>query len=233
MTALTGLLWRNHVTRGRLAAVGGAGLVVVLLAVAILAGDGGASAARDLVATAGIGLLVPVGSVVFATSVLGDPAEDGTLAYYLNTPQPRWRIMLAAYVATAVVVVPVTVLPLVAALGMHGVSSRTIVAVTVAAGLGALAYSALFLALGTRFRHALLFGLLYTTIWEGVVAGFGTGLARLSVRQYVESLQDGLRGDPITDVGVAGPVAAGMLVVIVLAGTGVTTWFLRGHVSRA
>jgi ABC-2 type transport system permease protein len=233
MAALTGLLWRNHATRGRVAAVGVVGALLVSLAVAILFGDGGASAALDLVEIAGLALLVPVGAVVFATSVLGDPAEDGTLGYLLNTPRPRWRLAGAAYAATAATVVPLVVVPLAVALLLNAVSPATVAAVSGAAALGAAAYCAVFMALGVRFQRALLFGLLYTAIWEGVVAGFGTGLARLSVRQYVTSLMAGLRGEPVPDAGVSTVTAAVVLIGLVVVGLAVTTGLLRRHISRA
>ena len=64
MVALTGMLWRQHATRGRLLAAAGGGAVMVLLAVAILVGDGGGGAARGLVEEFGFALLVPVVAVV-------------------------------------------------------------------------------------------------------------------------------------------------------------------------
>jgi ABC-2 type transport system permease protein len=233
MGPLTSLLWRNHVSRGRLAAIGAVGGIVVLLAVAILVGDGGASAARDLVQEAGFALLVPVTAVVFATSVLGDPAEDGTLGFFLATPQPRWRITLPALTATTMTVVPLAVLPLVVALLINGVSLRTVLAVTVAAALASAAYCALFAALGLRFRRALIVGLLYSAIWEGVVARFGTGLARLSIREYTLSVLAGLRGAPVPAGGVSGTTAIVVLLGVVVAGGALTTVLLRAHESRA
>lgn len=233
MGALTGMLRAQHASRGRVLAMGTVGAAIVLLAVAIMVGDGGASAARDLVSEAGFALLVPVTAVVFATSVLGDPAEDGTLGYLLTTPQPRWRLAVPALAATTMVVVPLAVVPLVAALLLNGVAADTTWAVAVAAALGAITYSAVFTALGVRFRRALLAGLLYVAIWEGVVARFGTGLARVSIRQYTLSVLEGLRGGTPPDGGVSTTTAIVVLVAVTLAGAAATTWMLRGHESRA
>ena len=233
MSALAGMLWRQHASRGRLAAIGAAGALVVALAVAILVGDGSATAARQLVTEAGFGLLVPVTAVVFATSVLGDPAEDGTLGYLLTTPQPRWRLAIPALAATTAAVVPMAVVPLVLALALNGVDGTTIAAVAIAAGLAAVAYSAVFTALGVRFRHALLAGLLYVAIWEGVVAAFGTGLARVSIRQYALSVVAGMRGEAPPTGGVTPVTGVVVLLGVALAGAAVTTWLLRTHESRA
>lgn len=233
MAALTGLLWRQHASRGRLLATAGGGAVVVLLAVAILVGDGGGGATRGLVEEAGFALLVPVIAVVFATSVLGDPAEDGTLGHLLTTPQPRWRIAAPALVATTATVVPLATVPLVAATLLNGVGARTTVAVAVAAALVSAAYASLFTALGVRFRRALLFGLLYTAAWEGIVARFGTGLARLSLRQYGLSVFDAIRGARPRGGGVEGATAVVVLLALVAVGALLTTWLLRTHESRA
>ena len=233
MGALAGMLWRQHASRGRLAAIGAVGALVVALAVAILVGDGSTVAARDLVAEAGFGLLVPVTAVVFASSVLGDPAEDGTLGYLLTTPQPRWRLATPALAATTATVVPMAAIPLVVALAINGVDATTVGAVALASSLAALAYSAVFTALGVRFRHALLVGLLYVAIWEGVVARYGTGLARLSVRQYALSVVAGMRGDAPPTGGVAPVTGVVVLLAVTLAGAAITTWFLRTHESRA
>lgn len=233
MGSLVGMLWRQHASPGRLAAVGTVGVVVVLLGLAILVGDGGARAAQRLVDEAGFALLVPVTAAVFATSVLGDPAEDGTLGHLLTTPRPRWRLAVPALAATTSVVLPLAVLPLVVVLALNGVVVGTIVAVAVASALVAATYSTVFVALGLGVRRALLVGLLYIALWEGVVARFGTGLARLSVRQYALSLLAALQDDPAPSGGVSGPVAAVVLVGLVVAGTIVTTLLLRTHRSRA
>lgn len=233
MGPLTGMLFRQHASRGRLAAMGTVGVIVVLLGLAIMVGDGGASAARQLVDEAGFALLVPVTAVVFATSVLGDPAEDGTIGYLLTTPRPRWRITVPALAATSAALVPLAVVPLVAALVLNGVDLDAILAVAVASALGAIAYGALFTALGVRLRRALLIGLVYSAIWEGVVARFGTGLARLSVRQYALSVQAGLEGSSPPPGGVSATTAVVVLLALVVVGGALTTRFLRTHETRS
>lgn len=233
MGPLTGLLFRNHASRGRLVAMGIVGGILVLLAVAIMVGGGGPSATRGLVEEAGFALLVPVTAAVFATSVLGDPAEDGTIGYLLTTPRPRWQLAVPALTATTATVVPLAVVPLVAAMVLNGMSVEDTIGVAVATGLAAVAYSALFTALGVRVRRALLVGLLYTAIWEGVVARFGTGLARLSVRQYALSVQAGLQGERVPQGGVSGATAIVVLLLLAVAGTALTTWFLRTHEARS
>ena len=82
-------------------------------------------------------------------------------------------------------------------------------------------------------RRGLLVALVYTAIWEGVVSRFGSGLARLSVRQYTTSALAGLRDRPPPFDGVAGPTAIVVLVVLVVGGAVATTLLLRSHRTRA
>lgn len=233
MGALAGLLWRQHASRGRLVAIGAVGGIVVVLGLAILVGDGGLTAARGLVEEAGLALLVPVTAAVFATSVLGDPAEDGTLGYLLTTPRPRWRLAVPALAATAAAVVPLAVLPVAVVLALNGAAVGTVLAYAVATVLAAAAYASVFTALGLAVRRGLLVALLYTAIWEGVVSRFGAGLARLSVRQYVMSALAGLRDRSVPAGGVSGGVAVVVLLALVVVGAVLTTVLLRSHRSGA
>ncbi len=233
MIDLTRYLLRAQVTRGRLAAVAVLGAVLVLLGVAILVGDGAAAASLRLVERGGFGLALPVVAVVIATAILGDAAEDGTLGYLVVTPQPRWRIAVPGLLAAGTAVVPLAVVPLVVVAGINGVSARTLGALVLAASAGALAYASLFLALGVRFSRALVVGLAYSALWEGVIAGLSSSLARLSIRSYVLSLFAALRGAPAPEFGVGGITAAVVLTGIVAGGLGLTTLLVRTWQARA
>lgn len=233
MSGVLGLLLREHATPGRRWAAFGIGAVLVLLALAIRFGEGGAAAARGLTTNGGLFLLVPVVTVVFATAVLGDRAEDGSIGHLLTTPVARWRHVVAAYGATALVVLPATTIPIAAALVLNDLPSDEVVAVLVATAAATATYASVFLALGIPFRRALVIGLVYTALWENVVAGFGTALARLSIRQYVLSLLAALEGDPVPEAGVTGTTAVVVLGVLVVAGLAAATALLRRHQVRA
>ena len=232
MGALTGMLLAQHASRGRVVAMGVAGVMMALLGVAILVGDGAIDAARGVVEEAGFALLVPVIAAVFATSVLGDPAEDGTIGHLLTTPQPRWRLACSALAATCTAVLPLAVVPVVVVLALNSAPIGTLAAYATATVLAAVAYSSVFTALGLAVRRGLLVALVYTAIWEGVVSRFGTGLARLSVRQYTMSALAGLRDRPAPFEGVSGPIAIVVLVLLAVVGAVATTLLLRTHRSR-
>jgi ABC-2 type transport system permease protein len=188
--ALYRVLLRTQVTKGRLIGLGLLGLVAVLLGVAV-----GASEAADpvedgvqLVNQFGLSLFVPVVTLVFASAVLGDPNEDGTLVYLWLRPVARWRIALAAVGATLTVALPVIVLPMVAAAAATGAGGDLILGTLVSCVVATVAYAGMFTWLGLRVRRALVWGLAYILVWEGFVARAGATPARLAVRAHARSL---------------------------------------------
>ena len=76
---------------------------------------------------------------------------------------------------------------LICAVLMDG-SAELLSGVTVSVLVGIAAYSAIFVALGIRFRRALIWGLAYILLWEGFVATAGAAAAKLAVRSYTRSI---------------------------------------------
>jgi ABC-2 type transport system permease protein len=188
--ALYRLMLRTQVTRARLGALVALGTVGIVVGFALGAADvdDPLAAGTRFINTFGLSLLVPVACLVFASSSLGDPSEEGTLVYLWLRPVARWKIALAAALASFTVTWPVVVLPLVVAATLTGGGTSLVMATVVAASVGMVAYTALFVALGLRVRRALVWGLLYIFIWEGFVATANTTAARLAIRSYSRSL---------------------------------------------
>jgi ABC-2 type transport system permease protein len=136
--------------------------------------------------------VLPLTALVFGTSALGGEIEDGTAVYLLTTPVERWRILLVkvavASGATIVVVLPATVLTSVIALGgdEHGLTPGFALGVIA----GSVVYCCVFVALSVWTSRALLIGLAYVFVWEGVVTSIFDGTRWVSVRQYVLGLAD-------------------------------------------
>jgi ABC-2 type transport system permease protein len=91
------------------------------------------------------------------------------------------------------------------------------VAYAVAAGFGALEYTAVFLALSLVTSRALVVGLAYVVIWEGAVAGLFEGTRILSVRQHALAIADAIGGEGAIDAPLeVGPaLVVGLFVTIV------------------
>jgi ABC-2 type transport system permease protein len=189
VTALYRLFLRSQLVKGRIVGIGVLGLLAVLLAVAVRAnstpgGDDGA----QLVSAYGLALFVPVAVLLFASAVLGDPDEDGTLVYLWLRPVARWRIVVAALAATLTICAPLVVLPMAIAAAVTGGGGALVAGAVASCGLAALSYASLFTYLGLRTKRSLVWGLAYILIWEGFVARAGATASRLSVRASTRSL---------------------------------------------
>jgi ABC-2 type transport system permease protein len=167
--------------------------------------------------------VLPLIALVFGTGVLGSELDDGTAVYLLVKPIERWRIVLSkvavAAGTTVAFVFPSALLAgLVVGAGHGGESIAFGVALAVLPG--SLVYTAGFVALSVVTSRALIAGLLYVFIWEGLLAGLFASTALLSVRQYTLALAGWIAGDDgraITSSVEVQTAAALAVVVLVVA----------------
>jgi ABC-2 type transport system permease protein len=140
-------------------------------------------AAWPMISFLGYPLVLPLVAILAASSVLGPEVDDGSIVYLLSKPVSRHAIAiskwLVAWSATLVVgSLGVLVAGLVAGGGQQALGWW------VAALVAGTTYSALFLALSSLTRHAVVIGLIFVLIWEGLAGGFLSGVAWLSVGQW-------------------------------------------------
>jgi ABC-2 type transport system permease protein len=137
--------------------------------------------------------VLPLCTLVFGTTALGSEIEDGTAVYLLSKPLPRSHVVgakLGAAWLPAVVLVSLStaVSATIALAGTGGVS--ILMGFTVATALGCLAYSCLFVLLSVVTSRALIGGLIYVFLWEGVVTELLSGTRIFSIRQYTLGVAD-------------------------------------------
>jgi ABC-2 type transport system permease protein len=149
---------------------------------------------QRLLANFGIGVLLPLVAVIVGTAALGSELDDGTIVYLLAKPIPRRRVIVAklvvAWVVTCLLVAPAVLIG-----GLIGNGDGTMAtAFAAAAILGALEYVALFVALSLVTSRALIVGLAYVVIWEGVISGLFTATRTISVRQHALAVAEALGG---------------------------------------
>jgi ABC-2 type transport system permease protein len=173
--------------------------------------------AGRLLADFGIGVVLPLVAVIVGTAAIGSEIEDGTIVYLLAKPVPRLAIvavkLLVAWAVTALIVVPGIWIGGIVATG-GGVGLGT--AYGIAALVGGLEYSAIFVALSLVSGRALVIGLAYVVIWEGVVAALFTGTRLLSVRQHALAVADAIGGDGAVsaDIGLEGLVVLALVTAV-------------------
>ncbi|WP_419922493.1 hypothetical protein [Candidatus Poriferisodalis sp.] len=194
------VLIRQIVSAGRLAALGALGAIMIVVGwVAgispITRGLSDDALLRDGAGYAdafGLIVIVPIVSLVFAAASLGDARDDGTLVYLWLRPMGRAPVAIAAAAVSMTVALPLCVAPTVLggwlASGRVAGSGNLAVGILAAAALGTAAYSCLFVLVGLLFRKAVLWGIAYVLLWEGLAVGLGDFAARLSLRGYARSV---------------------------------------------
>ena len=170
----------------------------------------------------GVTLLLPLVALLFGTAVLGADIEDGTALFLLAKPVPRWRIVLAklgvAATATCVLTAGSAVATGLLALGGVPGASGLVAGYAVGMVAGGIVYSAVFVALSLLTSRALIVGLVYVIIWEGVLANFFSGIRVLSVRQYTLGIADAAGvGGRITPDALTGSSALVLATVVAAA----------------
>jgi len=173
---------------------------------------------RTLLSDLAIGVLLPLVAVIVGTAAIGSELDDGTIVYLLARPVPRWRIVLVKLlVAWAVVTILVAPATLVA--GLIGADDPALaIGFAAAAVVGALEYTAVFVALSLMTSRALIVGLAYVVVWEGVVAALFAGTRTISIRQHVLAVAEALGGGNAAGIAELGLEAAIAAVVIVTVG---------------
>jgi ABC-2 type transport system permease protein len=175
---------------------------------------------RTLLSDLALGVLLPLVAVIVGTAAIGSELDDGTIVYLLARPVPRWRIvivkLLVAWVVVTILVAPATLVA-----GLVGQDDPALaIAFAVSAAIGALEYVAIFVALSLITSRALIIGLAYVVVWEGVVAGLFAGTRVISVRQHALAVVEAIGGGDATGIAeVALEVAIAAVVIITVGAT--------------
>lgn len=193
----------------------------VLVAVLIRVAGGGRDVTAVLDALV-VRTVLPLVALIVGTAAIGSEIEDGTAVFLLVKPIPRWRIALAKLVTaaglTAALVVPPIVLTGIIIAGTGGDALGTTIGFALAALAGGIAYAFLFTALGALTSRALIIGLVYVLLWEGVLSGLLGGTRFLSVRQATLGLVAGWTGEHGATTPLE-PMVSALIIAIVIVGS--------------
>jgi ABC-2 type transport system permease protein len=180
--------------------------------------------------------VLPLVALVMGTAALGSELEDGTALYLIIKPVPRWRIvgakMLVAAGLTVALIVPSAVLTGLL-IGGTGPALQTTLAFAVAAAIGGSAYACAFVGLSAFTSRALVIGLAYTMIWEGVLSGLLEGTRFLSIRQATLGIASGLSGQPAAFVAAGDPGMVDPAPSVVIVGVAIVAAFVLGSIRLA
>lgn len=168
---------------------------------------------------------LPLATLIFGTMALGSEIEDGTAVYLLSKPLPRSHIISAKLVAAWLPAVLLVLLSteISAAIALQGTGGFSIlVGFTVATALGSLVYCCVFILLSVLTTHALIAGLIYVFLWEGVVTELFSGTRIFSVRQYTLGVADLIANtsDRVFEANLGGVSALILMAVVGVAAVG-------------
>lgn len=181
-------------------------------------------------------VLLPLSTLILATGALGDELEDRTITYLALKPVSRLRIVIEKYAAvvigsSACLIAGMIGTWLLAARGDLADSADLVVTLMVAIIAGVLAYGSVFLFVSLIVPRALVAGILYTIIWEGLLArpDLIPGVWVLSIRHYVLSLYIGVRGGGGVELDNAVQIGPALLVlsIFILMGILLAAFRLR------
>jgi ABC-2 type transport system permease protein len=216
-------------------------LLVLLAAIPVLIAllvrlSGGQPLPERVLDTLVVRAVMPLTALILGTAALGSEIEDGTAVFQMVKPIPRWQIlvskMLVAAGLTAVLVIPSIVLTGVLIGRATSDALTTTTAFAVACLVGGTAYSVAFVTLSLYTSRALLVGLGYTLIWEGVLSGLLEGTKFLSIRQATLGIASAL-GAKVPGTPLTLQVSVLVVTVVIVGAFVLGTWKLARFEIRA
>lgn len=228
VTLTHNVLLKQLITKGRLIGITIFGLLPILLGWVIgRQSDNPLEAGAGFISYMGLSILIPVVALIFASASLGDTREDGTLVYLWLRPISRLSVTGGAWAASAVITLPLTVIPMTIAAILLDVGSALIFATILTSVLAALAYCGIFLLLGLLVKNPVIWGLAYIFIWEAIVASFAKPAAALAVSGYSRAIITGRTGVDFDFLfSPSQSISIFMLIVIMAVSMGITTFRL-------
>jgi ABC-2 type transport system permease protein len=198
-------------------------LVLVGLAVLVRALVGeDLSAASDTLYGLGLAVIVPLVALLATTGVLAPEIDDGSISYLLAKPISRHTIVVSKLVVAASCVLVFAAVPVLVA-GLVLLLDEPQLGTGFALGslAGGLAYCALFALLSVLTRHAVVIGLIYLLIWEGLLGGLLDGVRWLSVTQWAGAIIQQVTDDITLVENLSPAYAVAAMTVVIIFGT----WF--------
>lgn len=198
-------------------------LLLILIAVAVRTFNGvDDQIAADVLGGFALATMIPLIGVIAGTGAIGPEIDDGSIVYLLAKPVTRPTIIFTKLIVAISVTMAFSAVPtFIAGYILNGNGQQIAVSYTIAALVASIAYSALFLLLGTVSRHAVVIGLVYALVWETLFGSLVAGARTLSVQQWALAVAEKTGGDGMIASDVGLPLAITLLVGV----TCVATWY--------
>jgi ABC-2 type transport system permease protein len=177
----------------------------------------------------GLGLivLVPLIALLATSGLLAPEIDDGSVAYLLAKPISRHTIVASKLVVALACVVVFAAVPMLAAgLVLHTDEPQVALGFALGSLAGGATYCTVFALLSVMTRHAVVIGLIYVLVWEGLLGGLLDGIRWLSVTRWATEVVDTVAGLSLVDDL---PLAYAVVAMVAVAGAATwrTGWQLR------
>jgi ABC-2 type transport system permease protein len=220
---------RQLTSRGRIIGLSLLALIAPLSGWALGSANASLDDAVRLVASVGLGLVLPIVSLVFGGAALGDLREDKTLVYLWLRPMDRWPIVVGAALAAATLTAPITIISIVAAAVLTGAGHGIVAGALFATVIGLIAYVCVFTLFGVWLKRFIVWGLAYILIWEGFIAQAGAGVARVALRKYTRSILVDRTGVNLKLADFSLTTAVVVPLVVAVAALAIAAWRLSNQ----
>jgi ABC-2 type transport system permease protein len=217
---------RQLTSRSRIIGLTLLALVAPISGFALGSSDASLDDSVRLIASVGLGLVLPVVSLVFAGAAIGDLRDDKTLVYLWLRPMDRWPIVVGAALAAGTLAAPITIIPIVIAALLTGAGNGIVAGTLLATIVGLVAYVAVFTLFGVWLKRFIVWGLAYILIWEGFIAQAGAGVARVALRKYTRSILVDRTGADLDLADFSLTMAIVVPIVVAVAALAVASWRL-------
>ena len=202
-------------------------LLAISVLVRVLVGQD-ATGSEHVLYRLGLIVIVPLVALLATSGLLAPEIDDGSVAYLLAKPISRHTIVASKLVVAVTCVLVFGAVPmLVAGLILRADEPAVAVAFAVASLVGGTAYCALFALLSVLTRHAVVLGLVYLLVWEGLLGGLLDGVRWLSITRWSGEMVDQVADLTLVDNL---PLTYAVIATAVVIGGG--TW-LTGRRLRA
>lgn len=183
--------------------------------------------ARHTLYGLGMVVIVPLIALLATSGLLAPEIDDGSISYLLAKPISRYTIVVSKLVVAAgCVLVFGAVAMLVSGLILLPGTPAYGLGFAVGSLVGGVAYCAVFALLSVMTRHAVVIGLIYLLIWEGLLGGLLDGVRWLSITRWSAELVDRIADLSLVD-GLPLTYAVVAFGVVIGAGTWLTGRRLR------
>ena len=177
----------------------------------------------------GLVVVVPLVALIATSGLLAPEIDDGSISYLLAKPVSRHLIVASKLLVAVGCVLVFAALPmLVSGLLLAPDDPDLAVAYAVASLLGGSAYCSLFALLSIRTKHAVVVGLVYLLVWEGLLGGLLDGVRWLSVTRWSARVVEALSGAADVHVELSTTYAVLACLVVLVGGAWLAGWWLRG-----